>query len=297
MTQAILKEVDSVKSFFSSRADSDSGTEALAKNFTNALIQQINSCLSLPTCDASMLVQALKDSPYGDANITRIIAAIDAKVMANSTAAKAATGPKDQVLKEWWNMCTQDDWDCFKDPKRSFHSKMTRLVERGNLLGCTNPDEQTLKWMLAMLLMSHYLDMPGPSDIYDKLQELKQVVVCERKPYPLEQLTNFPSRPEDLPKEVYAYAYTDSKPTAVVLPGIKSIAIKAIPLRSNSKLLKQKSPPADKFGKLNHAAQPVITIDGGEWLEGAGQFNLLQDIPEELWDQLEAMVKAKRNKS
>ncbi|RXG30284.1 SDR family oxidoreductase [Leeuwenhoekiella palythoae] len=41
----------------------------------------------------------------------------------------------------------------------------------------------------------------------------------------------------------------------------------------------------------------VITIDGGEWLEGAGQFNLLQDIPEELWDQLEAMVIAKRNKS
>lgn len=40
----------------------------------------------------------------------------------------------------------------------------------------------------------------------------------------------------------------------------------------------------------------VVTIDGGEWLEGAGQFNLLQDIPEELWDQLEAMVKAKRNK-
>ncbi|PHQ28086.1 SDR family oxidoreductase [Leeuwenhoekiella nanhaiensis] len=38
----------------------------------------------------------------------------------------------------------------------------------------------------------------------------------------------------------------------------------------------------------------VVTIDGGEWLEGAGQFNLLKDIPEELWDQLEAMVKAKR---
>ncbi|RXG15342.1 NAD(P)-dependent dehydrogenase (short-subunit alcohol dehydrogenase family) [Leeuwenhoekiella aestuarii] len=40
----------------------------------------------------------------------------------------------------------------------------------------------------------------------------------------------------------------------------------------------------------------VVTIDGGEWLEGAGQFNLLKDIPEELWDQLEAMVKAKRSK-
>lgn len=40
----------------------------------------------------------------------------------------------------------------------------------------------------------------------------------------------------------------------------------------------------------------VITIDGGEWLKGAGQFNLLEAIPEELWDQLEAMIKSKKNK-
>lgn len=40
----------------------------------------------------------------------------------------------------------------------------------------------------------------------------------------------------------------------------------------------------------------VITIDGGEWLKGAGQFNLLEAIPEEMWDMLEAMIKAKKNK-
>jgi hypothetical protein len=34
----------------------------------------------------------------------------------------------------------------------------------------------------------------------------------------------------------------------------------------------------------------VITIDGGEWLKGAGQFNC-KAIPEELWDQLEMMIK------
>jgi NAD(P)-dependent dehydrogenase (short-subunit alcohol dehydrogenase family) len=39
----------------------------------------------------------------------------------------------------------------------------------------------------------------------------------------------------------------------------------------------------------------VITIDGGEWLKGAGQFNILEQIPEEMWDMLEAMIKAKRN--
>lgn len=39
----------------------------------------------------------------------------------------------------------------------------------------------------------------------------------------------------------------------------------------------------------------VITIDGGEWLKGAGQFNLLEAIPEEMWDMLEEMIKAKKS--
>jgi len=38
----------------------------------------------------------------------------------------------------------------------------------------------------------------------------------------------------------------------------------------------------------------VITIDGGEWLKGAGQFNMLEQIPNEMWDMLEAMIKAKK---
>ena len=39
----------------------------------------------------------------------------------------------------------------------------------------------------------------------------------------------------------------------------------------------------------------VVVIDGGEWLKGAGQFNLLEQIPEEMWDVLEMMIKAKKN--
>ncbi|MBD3903630.1 SDR family oxidoreductase [Chryseobacterium sp. Ch-15] len=39
----------------------------------------------------------------------------------------------------------------------------------------------------------------------------------------------------------------------------------------------------------------VVTIDGGEWLQGAGEFNMLEDIPQEMWDALEAMIKAKKS--
>ena len=35
----------------------------------------------------------------------------------------------------------------------------------------------------------------------------------------------------------------------------------------------------------------VITIDGGEWLKGAGQFNLLEAIPNNMWDEIEKLVK------
>jgi len=38
----------------------------------------------------------------------------------------------------------------------------------------------------------------------------------------------------------------------------------------------------------------VITIDGGEWLYGAGEFNQLEQIPEAMWDMLEAMIKKKK---
>ena len=35
----------------------------------------------------------------------------------------------------------------------------------------------------------------------------------------------------------------------------------------------------------------VITIDGGEWLQGAGQMNGLEAIPNEMWDMLEQMTR------
>jgi NAD(P)-dependent dehydrogenase (short-subunit alcohol dehydrogenase family) len=30
----------------------------------------------------------------------------------------------------------------------------------------------------------------------------------------------------------------------------------------------------------------VITIDGGEWLQGAGQFNVLEMVSDEMWDSI-----------
>lgn len=42
----------------------------------------------------------------------------------------------------------------------------------------------------------------------------------------------------------------------------------------------------------NYINGEVITIDGGEWLQGAGQMNGLEAIPNEMWDMLEQMTRS-----
>ncbi len=40
----------------------------------------------------------------------------------------------------------------------------------------------------------------------------------------------------------------------------------------------------DEAGFINGE---VVTIDGGEWLQGAGEFNALNELPADIWDQME----------
>ncbi|HEY9195171.1 MAG TPA: short-chain dehydrogenase, partial [Mucilaginibacter sp.] len=36
----------------------------------------------------------------------------------------------------------------------------------------------------------------------------------------------------------------------------------------------------------------VITIDGGEWLQGAGQFSALEMVTDEMWDAIAQSTRA-----
>ena len=239
MSSEVLREIESVKSFFSSRGANDPGNSTLRHNFANTLIQHINTSLSLSKSDATHLHQALEGSPYEEEHLRRIYSSIDRKLL-NSTVVKPAVSIKDHTLKNWWNFCTAADWELFRNKQASWHSKMTKLVERANLLGCTNPDQQSLKWMLSMLLMIQYpIELPSAPSIYQKLQDLKNVVASERKEYPVEliQLAVFPSGPAELPEDIHKYAYADGEPTTVDMPGIASIAGHKVPLKSNNRLL------------------------------------------------------------
>lgn len=40
----------------------------------------------------------------------------------------------------------------------------------------------------------------------------------------------------------------------------------------------------------------IVTIDGGEWLQGAGEFNGLEAIPSEMWDSIEENIRKSNKK-
>ncbi len=39
----------------------------------------------------------------------------------------------------------------------------------------------------------------------------------------------------------------------------------------------------------------VITIDGGEWLSGAGEFSMLEAVPGQMWDEIERATRGKKS--
>ena len=112
-------------------------------------------------------------------------------------------------------------------------------MSRAHSLGLLHPDEQTYKWMLATLLISHYDDLPEPRVLFNKLNELKQACAAEGrvKAYQLDQLTTYPESPMELPKAVFDHAYPAGgpQPVEVQIHGLSSVAEK-IPLRKNSGL-------------------------------------------------------------
>ena len=240
----IIQEIKSVQSLLASRAACGSQPNAcLVTQFAEALIAIINNTKIMTIQDVQPVIAALKDGPYGKYGNDKILAAIDAKLAQLAGPKHAKDNSAGQSLKEVWNYLTPDDWAFITDKAKFISAKMCRVVERVHSIGCVAPSESTYKWMLAVILLSHYDEMPAPSLIYAKLLELKQVAGAEKKSYALQQLNSFPAKPTDMPPDIYALAYPDAHPVAREMHGIHAVADR-IPLRKNSKLLTDKKQAA-----------------------------------------------------
>ena len=245
MATHITREINNCCAFVRARANiaNAATTEHMVVGFVDGIIKQINATASFGTHEGKSVIDSLKDTPFGEVGMARIISAVDAKLKASphkSEGANSTVGAAGQYLKCWWAVMTASDWAFLDDPKKPWSAKMAKVVERGNSIGCTHPSEQCLKWMMALLLVVHYDELPSYRTIYDKLQELKQTVTAERKPWAFQCIMEFPDDPHTLPEDIFNSAYGAEPPVKRDFVGINAVA-ESVPLRGNSRLLKGKA--------------------------------------------------------
>ena len=105
--QTILEEIQSVKSFTKNR---EGVSEKVINGLASSIIKQIHGLKTIGPQDATLLSDALKDSPYGESGTATVNASIDAALSKTiSTAVPSPDEPK-QFLKNWWSVCTPTDW-------------------------------------------------------------------------------------------------------------------------------------------------------------------------------------------
>ncbi|CAK0808823.1 unnamed protein product, partial [Prorocentrum cordatum] len=94
-------------------------------------------------------------------------------------------------------------------------------------VGCIEPPEQTYKWALATLLVTHYDTPPETKKVHSMLMDLKTSFKSEKKDFGFTRIMDYPDSPFELPPDIFQAAYPgDDQPSKIELKGINAVADK-----------------------------------------------------------------------
>ena len=166
-----------------------------------------------------------------------------------------------QICKEPWKLFTAPLKVLVYDKSKSLTIKVDAIAQHFRSgLGMTNPHEQTIKWLTATLLASHFDDQfPDYHSVYHIVKDVKEAFQSVNPQFGgsnLPHLSLYPSEPSLLPTAIYNNAYSNEGP-AEWPEGphrVRQIGDNHVPLRSNSKLLK---------GQVANGTGQSINVDAG----------------------------------
>jgi len=245
--ERILNEIRSVKRFISARAShSACDTSQLEQSFAEQVIKLISKASLNASEVASIMEELSTDNPYGSHN-AKVIETLDKHMFtAHAEGEESAAGTADnitrQMLKNWWSYFTATEWAILMDTQKALHTKLATCVHRARLLGIVNPDEQAVKWQLALIYKCHYSELPPAKLRFKHVNELKDLYISEQNSQHMQvpaPLRCYPDKAKHLPPNLFKTAYPAEPPVdrSDEMTGLASIA-NGIPLRKNSKLLK-----------------------------------------------------------
>ena len=193
---------------------------------------------------ASELKEAVLMSGYDDAGKEMIVAAIEEQLFKGlGVPGKRSSkqGISQKLHEHLPRFISKHEAVQLKLPSASYETKQQLLIDRLGKLGVISPDEYTVAYCVALLLIWHFNKLPSHRSSHRKLLDFKAALALSKKAYPLHPIHRFPSTPHELPEDNKLWAYGEQAEfNDDTVPSLRYVAMEHIALRGNSKLLKKK---------------------------------------------------------
>ena len=272
----ILSDMKEAKALVAAREHhGGSSATALQRQLGTSLASKIARLPALSPGDAAPLLEAVHSCGQSEAGVQVLVAAIDAKLSESLDAEEDKPASVNHtLLKRAQNWVTDSLMNTLRGTA-SIDIKLNVAADYlANKLGCTHPHEQTYKNWLTLVLLSHYTVWPRYSLVYSLLQQFKGDVRTLRKKCSFTKIASYPQVPFELPTEIFEIMFPDEAPIVVEIPRFQITADNHMPLRKNSKLIRNelaadgqldRSPfqPTLPKTKLDNALQKVQLEEQG----------------------------------
>lgn len=226
----------------------------LQQRLASSMASKIAQLVTLDPNGARQLLDAAHSCNYGIGQAI-VVAAIDAKLEQQlDDEPQAQVSKRQQLLTDCQHYVTSDFMTSMRSSRTRIDVKLQVAAEYlANVLGCTHPHEQTFKYWLTLVLLSHFDTWPTYHNVFAYLNQFKaDLAACRKKP-PFAAIAKYPKVPHELPDAVFNVIYADAPPIVVSIDRFKVTAQAHVPLRKNSKLLLNES-RALKAGTLTDGA-------------------------------------------
>jgi len=244
----ILSDMKEAKALVEARGHhGGSSATALQRQLGTSIASKIARLPALSPGDAAPLLEAVHSCGQSEAGVQVLVAAIDAKLSESLDAEEdKPASVNHMLLKRAQNWVTDSLMNTLRGTA-SIDIKLNVAADYlANKLGCTHPHEQTYKNWLTLVLLSHYTVWPRYSLVYSLLQQFKGDVRTLRKKCPFPKIASYPEVPFALPTEIFEIMFPDEPPIVIDIPRFQVTADNHVPLRKNSKLIKNELAAAGK---------------------------------------------------
>ncbi len=233
----VLRQLRSCSDFLNSlRLCPDEFKATSTLSLVNSIVASVMSLKSPQMAEAAALNKVVSESGLSDAHQCTLTTAVAQRLIALSS----SPGTPKKITQTFVHplaFFTASDWGVLAEASTTMLQKVSRVVERLQLLNVTNPSEETVRHLVAMLAATVQHPCGDSTGLHSIVLDVKAAILPLRNRSAVQQLVMYPASPDLLTQCMMTAAYsTDDPPVFKQLDGMSAI-LPRIPTRSSNKTI------------------------------------------------------------